>query len=1117
MTDCLEQWSTFWSKSADTTSSTETERTSFTVSTIETLDRGEMLSEMLTTMDVFDPGWPKSLISYTTTQTLLDNGHLFATTTFTTTTVATLNPSAVLENLSGTQSFYTITKVYETSSYLSENLTTQIATPACVLPSIVPQCQVQWDSWISFQLATIERSQSSYLLKSTEEAVATAISNNASLEPVEGPPTPLCTVAQVDAAQCNGLRSLYLSTWSDSLTSYGAYTPLMTDIGFQPTEVTGLNGSIVTSKYWPSTSYLAPDCSLGCGSCAITGNTVQLFYWPVFKTQEAMNHTKRDYQPITAYTLNTTFVSPTAYVYYSQIYALNSCGTAVGQTYHSRFIPVTNTSELSSVWASVDTSALVYDGGAASSDVPSLTAPFNFTDLNTPVPDVIYGRQPWCVSWATSKMRFLDPEGITEFAVQGTVPLVCPRTRSYDPVLVVPLHSLQAIDPLWSTCSFDLRDAFDPPYDLQQAAAAATPTSSDVMPTVAATPASIPHTSQPVQTSKGDPALPTPPAKVAPSNFPKNSGVNGKDPKSPVPAPHTSKGPGESRSPTEPATNPDHPASLDTGVSSLHSHLGESQAGGVTDSMITSSIAAILAPHSGHWNVDSSILAGFKSDVDNAEGAGGTAGSRNSLIQNSWSFDPQSPQSDPVRVQSAMPNTKPNLASPGQAVDSSPAESLISSSEDPTPNLATGYFHASSTLLGATVLPYSQVSALDNPKMGNKGDPNHLESGNSESADTDSSPNSPMLLGKQFSGAVITASATTFTAYQVGASGKIAVPNGLKWGALSVGGPAAIIGKHTISAASGGIVDNGITTVAVSNHLDAEPPTQLIAPFIISSTVYTAFKNSAGHHKEVIIPVDGGSIELLPGGAATKLNGQLLSAGAKGIVVGTNTVLYSEVPPDSQFLAALTISGTANIASLTAGEPFVPMDSKSMTLLPGNPPVLLNGRILSAAPNGVVVGGSTYVWSTETSLDIVATISGTTTRITELGASFTISGTPYIAVKTSIPGRGEVVVISAKSAGMTLWPGGPAATVNSETVSTTAEVLVTGGVIETMATVTNSREESPVATSRSTGPGYGASGGKFSESSGSGVPNSGSGRLGVPWNISCVCKVWGWVLKRVLR
>ncbi|KAI9665917.1 MAG: hypothetical protein M1821_003852 [Bathelium mastoideum] len=959
---------------------------------------------------------------------------------------------------------------------------------------------------------------------------------SASLDAAKGSPTPPCGFAQVDTAQCNDLRSLYLSTWYSSLASDGAYTPLMTDIGFQPTEVIGSNGSTKFSKYWPSTSRLAPGCSLGCGSCAITGNTVQLFYWPVVKTQEAMNHTKRDYQPITAYTLNTTFVSPTAYVYYSQIYALNSCGTAVGQTYHSRFIPITNTSELSSVWASVDTSALVGNWGAASSDVPSFTAPFNFTDLNTPVPDVIYERQPWCVSWATSKMRFLDPEGNTEFAIPGTVPLACPRTRSYDPVLVVPLHSLQAIDPLWSTCSFDLRDAFDPPYDLQQAAAAATPTSSDVMPTVAATPASIPHTSQPVQTSKGDPALPTPPAKAAPSNFPKISGVNGKDPKSPVPAPHTSKGPGESRSPTEPATNPDHPTSLDTGVSSLQSHLGDSQAGGVTDSMIASSIAAILDPHSEHWNVDSSILAGFKSDVDNAEGAGGTAGSRNSLIQNSGSFDPQSPQSDPVRVQSAMPNTKPNLASSGQTVDSSPAESLISSSEDPTPNLATGYFHASSTLLGATVLPYSQVSALDNPKMGNKGDPNHLESGDSESTDADSSPNSPMLLGKQFSGAVITASATTFPAYQVDASGKIAVPNGLKWDTLSVGGPAAIIGKHTISAASGGIADNGntqgfnnivyplagsslqsITTVPVSNHLDAESRTQLIAPFTISSTVYTALKNNAGHHKGVTIPVDGGSIELLPGGAATKLNGQLLSAGAKGIVIGTNTVLYSEVPPDSQFLEALTMSGTANAASLTAGKPFVPMDSKPMTLLPGNPPVMLNGGILSAAPNGIVVGGSTYAWSTETSLDVGATIPGTATRITELAASFTIWRIPYIAVKTSIPGRGEVVVISAKSAGTTLWPGGTAATVNSETMSTTAGVLVTGGVTETMATVTNSREESPVATSRSTGPGGGASGGKFSESPGGGVPNSGSERLGMPWNISCVCKVWNRALKRVLR
>ena len=470
LTDCLAQWSSFWLNSADTISPVETAISDFAISTVETLDREELLSKMAPTLDQGYPDFHRSTIPNTFTQTLIDNGHPFATITSTTIITMTLAPTASYTELTGTKSVYTTTEVIETYFYLGETFTIHHTTPACVLPSIMPQCQAQWDSWVSIQIATIGGTPSSCVANLTDEGATSMILNDyicaaskswhdasASLNAAKGSPTPICDLAHIDTAQCNDLRSLHLSKWSDSVTVDHPYTPLMTDIGFQPTEATGSNGSIISSSYWPSTSRLGPGCSLGCGACAITGDTVQLFYWPESKTQEAMNHTKRDYQPITAYALNTTFVSPTVYIYYSKIYEMNSCGRAVGQTYLSRFVAITNTGELSSVWASVNQIALVDDQGYASTDVPSFTAPFNFTDLNTPIPYTIYERQPWCVSWSTSQMRYIDPEGETDYVIVPESPLTCPQTQSYDPILVVPLYSIQAIDPLWSTCSFDLR------------------------------------------------------------------------------------------------------------------------------------------------------------------------------------------------------------------------------------------------------------------------------------------------------------------------------------------------------------------------------------------------------------------------------------------------------------------------------------------------------------------------------------------------------------------------------------------------------------------------------------------------------------------------------------
>ena len=693
---------------------------------------------------------------------------------------------------------------------------------------------------------------------------------------------------------------------------------------------------------------------------------------------------------------------------------------------------------------------------------------------------------------------------------------------------------------------------------------AATPTASNWVPTISATPASAPQMGRPVQTSKGDP---TPPAHTV-SGDPKNgSGKDAKDPKPSSPLPHDPKDPSESRASTEFVIDPDARTFPNIRVSSLRLHSGEEEATEVTKSILVSSIAAILNPYLGHGKPVSSLIADSGSEIDNTrDAAAAAASSRNSHVQDGGPFDPQNPGADAARVQSAMPDATSNAASSQRQADNSAFESLISSPENSNGNAFAGDSHASSMPAGATVIPFSQDSTFDNPKLSNH---RFSEAGSSDSnpstaklADPNSVFDSTAMLGEPLSGAFITGSATTFTAYQLGASGKVVIPNGLKWDTLSVDGSAATIGGHTISAASDGVVvgsstqsfsniispfsglshqsevatllgsssvvpqpgsvatllngqilsaaSDGLLSGSVSlplgTHLRAESATQLIAPFTISGVVYTAFENSAGHHEEATILMDGTSITLLPGGAATTFDGQALSAGAEGLIVGTYTVPYSRALSDAQLLAPFTISGETYTAFQTARGAFIPLSSDSMTLLLSGSLVTLNGKILSVATNGVVVGGSTNAWITETSLDIGAFASDTTLPIAELAASFTVSGTTYTAVETSIPGHGEMVVISVKSGRVALWPGGPAATVDGEAVSAATRGLVIGGVTETMSTVTDTSKDPPVATSTSSEFSNGASGGKSSESLRGGAADSGSGKLELPWR---------WLMERI--
>ena len=278
--------------------------------------------------------------------------------------------------------------IEDKTSWVFSSAPTDLITPGCTLPTYVPQCQSQWESYKSVQAA------SPYAFYPF------------------GAPHPACSQATTQPGQCASLQSQYIATWS-----YGEATALnqggdIITIGNDETSVTLVNGTSTTyerSSWWPTHSTLFPGCTVGCMSCAITGGKVQLIYWPEGTSMTPnISVTSQPSHPVSAIPkditpsldqsfvqsvvriatgFGTTFTSPTVYISYAKIYASDSC-SGIGSTYYNTIVPVTHSADISSIWASYVDDDIVG---------PS-TAFFNYTDLNSPV-SLVY--------------HFIDPLSVT--------------------------------------------------------------------------------------------------------------------------------------------------------------------------------------------------------------------------------------------------------------------------------------------------------------------------------------------------------------------------------------------------------------------------------------------------------------------------------------------------------------------------------------------------------------------------------------------------------------------------------------------------------------------------------------------------------------------------------
>ncbi|KAI9702619.1 MAG: hypothetical protein M1820_006125 [Bogoriella megaspora] len=737
-----------------------------------------------------------------------------------------------------------------------------------------------------------------------------------------------------------------------------------------------------SSTYWPSDRQVAPGCTLGCGECAVTGGTVRLIYWPQQTAQLNQSNVRSADRGglVTASALGTTFVSPTIYISYGKVYASDSC-RGIGPTFTSRIVPMQDSAELSSLW-----DYWPITNGAFDFAPDPQTASFNFSDFNTPIPKSLYDRLLQCVEWSASHALDVYPTPLSK--VNATCPTA---TIPYHPIIVVPESILQELDPLWATCSADIRGQYDPPYLLTDGSVAAKPTPSDPFSTtIAATPGSA---IQPPPTPTNDPSGSRGPTQTA-----------SPDPKQSNSAPL----PGSSGNPNPPSSN---------SRSAADPHTSEDPAG---------SIASILASKPPPSDPPAGVSTPETSQTARSQASGGTGPISADPI------DPNNPgspddHSDPASTV-ANPTSQSNI---GAAILSGLGVGAPSDPPAPSESRGGGPGAVPSPSVGAGSSESSQDGAGDPVQQSGNTDPqgNTVGASYTIKVPQDSS---------EAAGSVITSIGGQAVANDPTVSGALVVG-----GTQTIRpGDSAVVGSTPISLGNGGLLVSlppssntpvaPIATVGgqvISADHNGSPGAVVIGG---SQTMRPGQETQIGNTPISVGPsymVVAGSTIQDPANDPTPTSnsnhqgteGQADSNGAPAVnsADGTNGISPHSIPEASE--ATFDMGG--HIFTAAPGQSIV-VDGK--TISPGGSAAIVSGHTVSIAPSGIVIDGSTVPFS--------AAPEPAATPVLQTQAFFTIDGEPYTAVEAD--GDGQSAVLEGSSGPVaTIGAGGSAAIVDGKTVS----------------------------------------------------------------------------------
>ncbi|KAI9667819.1 MAG: hypothetical protein M1821_000638 [Bathelium mastoideum] len=372
-------------------------------------------------------------------------------------------------------------------------------------------------------------------------------------------------------------------------------------------------------------------------------------------------------------------------------------------------------------------------------------------------------------------------------------------------------------------------------------------------------------------------------------------------------------------------------------------------------------------------------------------------------------------------------------------------------------------------------------------------------------------PTSVAVPTTSVAGAIFTAVGHTYVALQTDLSsqdGQVIISSASSLVTLSISGTAATFGKQIVSAATSGLVvgsnthtysamDPGlfplkselVKTNRVGSTISEAPYgasfTGDVALFTISGAAYTAFGyNQPGHKGKIILSEGSSRVTSSQSGSGTVFHGKFISVATNGLVIGSSTEQFTSATMAA--IAPFTVSSNAYTA-FREDDPghtnvaVVPVGSVFITLTPGGPDATLNGQIISAAPNGLVVGSRTELYRTVGGPPASA---DPAERSNKLVSSFTVRGTGYQAFQTSALDHSDEVVIPLTSQTLTLFPGGPPVTLDGQVVSATKDGLVIETSTEAFRTNTSTKSESPIATNA----GQSSNGGPVESSAGLTMP-----------------------------
>lgn len=360
---CYSSWNEYWSASQASYLS------SFSQDNIKTIPTSTWTVTGTNTY----PGYAATTSTYVTTiktENFVVNGGFTISTQDIDTTSTTVRTQS---SYAGETDTYTNTITLYSSSTV-EGAGEVPPKPTCKLPTVVPDCQNKWETWITSNLEPAPTPPphcdvNAGFLQNTNSVPPCAKSYSAveasyysKYEGSDAVSAPLCTAASISGSLCQSVRDAYqmyneFAPVIDMKTQSKYGEPFFFNQGTQ-----GLFMGNGTKWIWPtsSTMHNAPSCTLGCGRCAVTGGTVQLIYWPATSTptpsaaptgsQNGTVKARATPPPVvTVETLGTTFTSPTLYISYKSLYASNACGT-IGTEIGETILAIPPDKPLSSVY-----------------------------------------------------------------------------------------------------------------------------------------------------------------------------------------------------------------------------------------------------------------------------------------------------------------------------------------------------------------------------------------------------------------------------------------------------------------------------------------------------------------------------------------------------------------------------------------------------------------------------------------------------------------------------------------------------------------------------------------------------------------------------------------------